>query len=265
MSTVVHQIFARHGHYIPLAAVAAGTLTLLTTLKLAYDKGHVPAGMWLPFISLCGASSPERWVYMVGFCTTAVCIFASATYAKAFLLPILEPEHQRLALRGYYAAMVAGLGLVGQAVIPLQSNILDVINRKASVTSQSMIHQSSAALLFLAGYFHCVSMDLVLWRSRTVPSPLWSKRVKIALTVTMLGPFFLAFIPHPATGAGASIDAMSWGAVGQWCCVVSLLLFFGSYHIEFARTPQALSAARCGGSRTHSEPTEMKGRRSEDS
>lgn len=26
---------------------------------------------------------------------------------------------------------------------------------------------------------------------------------------------------------------MSWGAVGQWMCVLSLLFFFASYHFEF--------------------------------
>ena len=65
-------------------------------------------------------------------------------------------------------------------------------------------------------------------------------RLKLFLNFTMMAPFFLAFIPHPATGAGASIDAMSWGAVGQWSCVLSLLLFFGH-----PPSPQKTSVALC--------------------
>ena len=74
---------------------------------------------------------------------------------------------------------------------------------------------------------------------------------KLGLTLTAIAPFFLAFLSHPASKSshteGADLDGMAWGAVGQWVCVLSLLLYFASYYEQFS--PISGSAVRSDSAR----------------
>jgi hypothetical protein len=141
------------------------------------------------------------------------------------------------------------VGLVGQAVIPLQPNVDDVISGQAPVTAQSLVHQSCAGVLFLAGYVHAISMDLLLIKSRTLPSTARSRAVKCALTLGMLAPIWHGLVRHPTRSSpgkhALTLDEMSWGAVGQWLGVLSLLAYFASYHVEFTHPLAAQQKSLC--------------------
>ncbi|EKX55260.1 hypothetical protein GUITHDRAFT_149743 [Guillardia theta CCMP2712] len=228
----------RYGKFAPSVSLVCGLVTLFGTYALAVLNNHIPEGMWLPFISLNGALAPERWLYLAGFWLTSIGICVSAKYAKDTFLWRAESHLQCLAKISYYFSLIAAMGLIVQATIPLQSNIFDVIKREAELRAQSMIHQTGALVLFLAGYAHCITMDILLFRSHALPSSTFSKRLKLVLTFLMLAPFFLAFIPHPASSVGPkkTVEEISYGAVGQWTCVGALLLYFASYHLEFCGT-----------------------------
>jgi hypothetical protein len=118
---------------------------------------------------------------------------------------------------------------------------------KAPVVVQSIVHQSSAGVLFAAGYVHCITMDILLFKSASVPSPPASKVLKVLLTLGMFGPIVIGMVRHPTVNAQGeetmTLDDMSWGAVGQWVGVLSLLSYFASYHFEFTHPPLAGSHA----------------------
>mmetsp|Transcript_17738 Transcript_17738/g.43030 ORF Transcript_17738/g.43030 Transcript_17738/m.43030 type:complete len:276 (+) Transcript_17738:273-1100(+) len=232
-----------YGKYAPTFTLVCGLITLFGTLFLARANNHLPDGLWLPMISFTSAQPPEQYLYATGFTLTASGIVLSALFANAHFLPLVENEHACLATTCFWAAIVAAGGLVWQAVIPIQANVKEVIEGSASIDLQSQVHQLGAVILFLAGYTHCVCMDLLLWRSKSLPAPLFSKRLKLFLTVTMLAPFATAMIRHPASAVERKInlEALSWGAVGQWTMVGSLLLFVTSYQFEFNQSEVASS------------------------
>jgi hypothetical protein len=221
------------GKAAPLLGLIAGLTTLFGTLFLSSYYGHLPVGLRLPFISLNGVQNPEYILYSLGFSTTGLCIFSSACFARNNFFPIVEDSLQRYARTSFWSATIAGLGLLLQAVVPLQSDILNVVDGTSSLRMQSVVHQTGALVLFLAGYVHCVSTDILLWKSKTLPNNCKSRWCKLILTVTAVSPFLLAFLPHPATGGSKDLDDMTEGAIGQWTCVLSLLFFFASYHVEF--------------------------------
>ena len=139
------------GKISPLIALTSGLITLFGTLLIASTLGHLPKGLWLPFVSLCGVQPPERYLYLVGFTVTGICIFLSAIFARWYLFPAVETDLQIYAHISFYSALLAGCGLIVQAVVPLQSDILNVIDGTAKLQAQSVVHQTSALVLFLAG------------------------------------------------------------------------------------------------------------------
>jgi hypothetical protein len=112
--------FEKHGKYAPAASFFVGLATLCGIFVSASTSGHIPAGMWWPIISLLGYLPPDRYVYAVGFSATGLGIVASAVYGDTVVLSLVEARHRRLAKVAYVAALVAAVGLVGQATIPLQ-------------------------------------------------------------------------------------------------------------------------------------------------
>lgn len=113
----------------------------------------------------------RRWRYLYLSSTTS--LIYHLLWGRKHTFPSAQAE--RAKTHSLTTCLVAA-GLLGQAVVSLQPDILDVIRGKADVTLQSTIHQSSAGVLFLAGYTHCIMMDMVLHRSRVLPTTLASKR-----------------------------------------------------------------------------------------
>ena len=221
------------GKAAPLLGLFAGLTTLFGTLFISSYYGHLPVGLRLPFISLNGVQNPEYILYSIGFSTTGLCIFSSACFARKHFFPIVENSLQGYVRTSFWSATIAGLGLLLQAVVPLQSDILHVIDGTKPLRMQSVVHQAGALVLFSAGYVHCVSTDILMWKSKTLPNNSKSRWCKLVLTAMAILPFLVAFLPHPATGGSKDLDDMTEGAIGQWTCVLSLLLFFASYHVEF--------------------------------
>ena len=78
-------------------------------------------------------------------------------------------------------------------------------------------------------------------------------RIKVFLTTLTIAPIGIAVLRHPTAGTTSNADEMSWGAVGQWGAVLSLLLYFGSYHFEFVLHLRAHSSREMESSRVGSK------------
>ena len=235
----------------PLLGLLSGLVTLIGTFFLCSYYGHLPPGLNFPFISLNGVQFPENVLYSAGFVTTALCIFGSAYFARKYMFSVVEIHLQSYASVSFWSATVAAVGLALQAVVPLQSDILSVIAGTSPLRAQSGVHQMGALVLFFAGYMHCISSNVLLWKSRTIRTDRKSCWFKTVLTISAISPFFISFIPHPASGGTGTLDEMTEGAIGQWICVMSLLLYFASYQIEFNTIRYDLSS-QIGRASTHS-------------
>ena len=222
------------GSVAPLLGLAFGFVTLIGTYLMSSYYKHLPVDLKVPFISLNGVKFPEYALYSAGFTTTGICIFSSALFARKNLFPMVESELQAYAEVSFWSASVASMGLCVQAIVPLQVDILDVIAGTVPLSTQSIVHQTAALVLFLSGYVHCITMDILLWKSRSLPNNSAARWLKTALTVTAISPFVISFMPHPASGGSGNLDEMTDGAIGQWICVSSLLFYFASYQIEFS-------------------------------
>jgi hypothetical protein len=235
----------RFGQLSPMLGLACGMVTLSGTYFLSSYFKHIPAGLSVPFISLNGVQYPEYVLYSTGFTATGICIFSSARFARKHFFPTIESNLQKYASVSFWSASIASVGLLIQAIIPLQRDIQDVIAGTSPLRTQSIIHQTAALILFLAGYVHCISTDILVWKTRSLPNNAGSRWFKTVLTFLAISPFLISFVPHPASGGSGNLEEMTYGAIGQWICVLSLLLYFASYHFEFTfvRLPTTSSSS----------------------
>lgn len=74
--------------------LCAGLGTLAGVYGAARASGHIPSGMWWPFISFLGFRAPERVIYVCGFTATAAGIVVAAVFADQTLLCLVEPQHR---------------------------------------------------------------------------------------------------------------------------------------------------------------------------
>jgi hypothetical protein len=176
-------------------------------------------------------------------CDPTIEIFRS--FERKHFFPTIESNLQKYASVSFWSASIASVGLLIQAIIPLQRDIQDVIAGTSPLRTQSIIHQTAALILFLAGYVHCISTDILVWKTRSLPNNAGSRWFKTVLTFLAISPFLISFVPHPASGGSGNLEEMTYGAIGQWICVLSLLLYFASYHFEFTfvRLPTTSSSS----------------------
>eukprot|EP00667_Euglena_gracilis_P010924 EG_transcript_11143 len=229
--------------WIPIWAPLAGALIALLTVVTCYclSREYLPDSLTVPFISLMAIHPPARWVYAVGFLLVAV-LWVIAAGAIRLELATYDDGNSRcwrydLPI-GYWTSLLSAGCLCVQGLIPLQSDILDVIIKPSEgtvITAQSIIHQSAAGVLFFASLVNQCCMLRFYWRSHRLRSAL--ARV-FPVTVAMKAGTFLGAVAsivfsivwHPASGgASAGLARMQWGAALQWLFVAAIIVNFASY------------------------------------
>ena len=171
------------------------------------------------------------WVMLDFRCCVGVCrccvVVPFPPWARAFEVPPPLPP-------------APGLGI--QGVVPLQSDVLELmkIPRRPGVTlaPQSIVHQTGAAVLFVASLVHQVAIlrlywKCARWRSMALRQCAGCSMLLKGLALALaLGTIVLSLVWHPASGGRGSASQMTYGAVMQWLLVGALLLFFGSYTLD---------------------------------
>lgn len=239
-----------------LVAVAAAlpVVTVAVCLTLTKVLHHVPDVYVLPQISLTGNHAPERWLYLLGFGSTALLM--------AFMFLVLHTEVlpafvRRRGWNTLAAALAVALsaGLLTQAVFCLQADFGAEMSSSAVprtpeallawLQPTTLLHLGGAFVFFAGALVYVVLMVLVLRASvRHVPvSPapaglrnpfggFWL-RWKAGCAVAFLACLFVSDC------GGAFFDdtrlSILAGALGQWSCVLSFILFALSYSFDLRR------------------------------
>ena len=135
-------------------------------------------------------------------------------------------------------------GLAGHAVIPLQSNILEVIQGRAVMGTQSMIHQASAMVFFVCSMKHAWATIQLYVSSKSLPMRWAVSKTSIVLKCLALALAFtglpLATYFHPA---GVDASETNTGGTSQWCMVAALIAYYMTFTADIYLLLQASKVA----------------------
>lgn len=249
---------------LPACTAFFAVASIVLCQILAHNAGHIPSWLVCAPISLAGYAMPERAVYGAAFSLVTVLFALMAGALRRLVLRFMEPQFQRLLQATSGTAGAAFLGLLVQGVVPLQSNVLDVLdppNGKApGVNAQSMVHQSAAAVFFGMSFIHAALVLLLLAKSQCLPNALTRMRcswwAKLSCMVIAVLPAVVAFLWHPSAGDGSRV-ALNLGGVSQWVAVASMIAFYASYSLDFVALQ---AAARRHDVALHGSGAELRGK-----
>jgi hypothetical protein len=224
---------------MPLLGSACGSGTILLVYFLTWNAGHLPNGVATPPISLLGCNSPEHEAYQIGFTLTGLLLLGNIQNWKAVFYPRLKDQNYRfvtfLTLVGSYMAV---LGVIGQGVVTLEENMLANIKQGKDMAQQSSIHQILALVFFTGSAMHCY---LTMYMCYCGNTPTYSKnsvRIKLACVLTSFVSWPIAEALHPTNASHLSKRGFAVGGLAQYITVISYILFFGSYSIDFSSRQQ---------------------------
>lgn len=244
-----------------IAAAAVPVVTVAVCLTLTKALGHVPAEFILPQISLTGNHAPERWLYLLGFGGTALLM--------AFMFLVLHTEVLPAFLRRGWNALATALalalsaGLLVQALFCLQEDFADAQTSSATprtpeallawLQPTTLLHLGGAFVFFACALVYVLLMVLLLCTAgRRASAVSAGADIQGTHTHALRSPFagfwyrwkvgcaaaFLVCLGVSDFG-GALFDdtrlSILAGALGQWSCVLSFILFCLSYSFDLRR------------------------------
>eukprot|EP00906_Rhabdomonas_costata_P037120 RCo052176 len=264
---------------LPFLASGTAVVTLLGCYLLS--RAHLPSWCWLPFISFTGIYFPERLLYCGGFLLTCallavLLVVVSSTLGQAAGLGPGPACRDRISTRSLCvagaSAALAVTALAVQAIVPLQANIMELVEPPAGSGSPSpgstdlpslkpgtVVHQSAAGVLFVSALVHEVAVVVLFLRSAHLRVALgrpwrYSLGCKAAIVALQASALFGSMFFHPATPGSTGKDSprishelFLLGAAMQWAFVLLLLAFFTSYAIELYKLTWVVSGPVPGG------------------
>jgi hypothetical protein len=241
--------------FLPVLTAVFAVLVIFTCNVLARGNGHVPSWMVYPPISFTGYAFPERGVYMAGFSIVAGAFVSLSMPFCRYLLRYAQPQQHRRIKRMRFNGLIAFAGLGLHAIIPLQIDILEVIQNITRLNNaesgneieapqlqlQSGIHQLAAAVFFLCSFAHGIDMLAVLKASPELPVGYLRNKFGFLWKVACLGsaglPLWVSLLYHPASGIKKPMqqmaEQMEVAGLSQWTVVGGLIGFYASYSSDF--------------------------------
>ena len=237
-----------------LVAAALPVVTVAVCLTLTKALHHVSDVYVLPQISLTGNHAPERWLYLLGFGTTALLMAVMFLVLHTEVLPAFVRRRGWNTLAAVLAVVLSA-GLLTQALFCLQEDFGAEMSSSALprtpeallawLQPTTLLHLGGAFVFFAGALVYVVLMVLVLRASvRHVPESVappglrnpfggfWY-RWKVGCAVAFLACLFVSDF------GGSFFDdtrlSILAGALGQWSCVLSFILFALSYSFDLRR------------------------------
>jgi len=223
-----------HPHALPTATAVVAMTTMAICAITTMLRGDLPPWLVAPQISFLGCTGPERIVFQVGFGLTAVLLAANiATYVRAALPRFEQRLHTELKVAaGLAFAAAIGLGILG--VVPLQRDCVALLEGRAPLLTESIVHQGAASLFFLASWVHG-AVSIRLYR-RSLATRVNEVAVVTACRWRML------LLALPIIGLAALIPAalavsndrvrMQMGAGHQWLSVAAMIGLYYTYAVD---------------------------------
>ena len=225
---------------VPLVGSACGSATILLVYFLTWNAGHLPNGVATPPISLLGCNSPEREAYQIGFTLTGLLLLQSVRAWRTTFYPRLKEKNNWflpfLMLVGSYMAV---FGVIGQGVVTLEENMLANLKQGQKMARQSILHQFLALVFFSGAAMHCyTTMYMCFIGSNATQYSKASVRIKLVCVIISLVSWPIAEALHPTNATNLSKRGFAVGGLAQYVTVLSYILFFGSYSIDFSAIQQ---------------------------
>ena len=105
---------------LPLAGAVTALGTLAVCYSVAHAGRHLPFQLPLPYVSLLGYRSPERWLYLGGFASVAAVFLAAAVPLYVAMSWFVERSNRLLWRTVGFWVAVAVMGMVGQVRLVVQ-------------------------------------------------------------------------------------------------------------------------------------------------
>ena len=244
---------------IPILGSLCGIITILVVYFVTRHHDRLPNGVSTPPISLLGCNSPEHELYQIGFTLTGLLLAKAIRYWKFILYPKFPHNNRGLIIPkvcmilGSYMAVI---GVIGQGLVTLEEDFLTNI-KSQPMGRQSINHQILALIFFSGAAMHCYATIYVclIGRKRTQREQYstnsessstaatiqnyyseTSVLIKVICAFTSLISWPIAERLHPLNVERGQMNNKRGFAVGglaQYITVISYIVFFGSYSLDF--------------------------------
>lgn len=239
---------------LTLAIIVIASSYVLTFRSSALDG--LGGQLVTPPISLLMADGPGRLIGQVGFPLISLGFGSCVPALRQGLYQLLGKNDHKMVNYGILAAKTAFVALAVVGALPLQRNIVEVMQGRAQMTFDSMIHQSAAAVFFLGAQAHMIIWIIV---TATVESSSPISRAsapisfyfKVSCLVFSFFPLPAAFALHPASPIRSRLNLTDNDAGGlqQYALVVCVASFFASYTHELATFAKLQASPRAAPSK----------------
>ena len=200
--------------YISIISLAS---TILICYTMAAYNGHVVA--FLPMISSCGVSAPEKYIFTIGIIFASIFIFINACLFYYFLNSGSlgkRKDEDRIAL---FLAFISSLGLA----------FVGAVNEK----EDNIVHCTAALIFFTAHTIYMIFSTVRIYSYSNVSRPI--SRISIVVKTILI---ILAIIIMSLSGVFFILDYINeyfhlWLAITEWIGSFIIIFYNLSYVFEF--------------------------------
>ncbi len=205
-----------------------------------YD--HIPSWLYTPEISLLGCKKPEQIIYQIGFSITFIALLLFFFSYRYFLNAIIgdKVKYKWSKFIMLYSIIGASIGLLIQGLITMTEEPLNYLEygnmSEWKPDSQSIIHQSFAALLFIFAVIHQITVIQFYFRAKDIEqikNLKCSKWFKLCLLIIGCIVAIFSFSFHPISDTERSQLLLNIAGICQWIAVLCVLIFFSFYAMDY--------------------------------
>ena len=227
---------------LPLGILTVALATIISAYHFTFRDGLLDGVQLVtPPISMLMFAGHGRTAGQVGFPLVAALFCCCAPPLFRRLQSVADARSERLlTLKVSSAIAFAALAVVG--AVPLQPDILEVMSGRRRLGADSILHQSAAAIFFLAAIIHMAVWLLMAWRAPVGTrlhwrTALFSFGVKFTCLALCFVPLPVAFALHPASPVRSTLSLRDAdrGGLQQYSLVACVATFFASYALELRR------------------------------
>jgi hypothetical protein len=227
--------------FAPVAAASVALGVIGHCYTTAKHLGHLPRGASTPPISLFGVSNPEYRVYACGMTAVAGLFVSMARPLNSWLSNAVPPSLRQDVTSIYYSGLGAFAGLAVHGIIPLQADIVQIIEgrRDLEMIWTTQAHQMAAGVFFTASLYHGWNMLQLQCDERAAALPISWARCPLSVVfkggglIAGLLPLFGSMVYHPANKGHAAANSLDMAGILQYGVVGGIILMYVSYAYDF--------------------------------
>eukprot|EP00043_Microstomoeca_roanoka_P018150 m.193088 g.193088 ORF g.193088 m.193088 type:complete len:260 (-) comp16776_c10_seq6:377-1156(-) len=228
---------ARLKAWVPLIACGLSITTIILCFIISQSLHHDTGGLTWPYISDTGRDRPEHIIFAIGLTLSAVLYVATWKLVVDFLKTLLTDETSKCTRISviiiFGMQILAGIGLA----------LLSIFDTRNYPTT----HLISAVAFFVLAILGNTMTTIIYWKNSSDKEPEVHRRAKIKLVILIFTwLLFLIYIPIGLPLAKSTyveatklydysedVPTNTMRSVTQFFTVICLLLFMGSWTLEF--------------------------------